>query len=443
MSSAQPFGLLPQSMFDPSQLPPAPWPQALTATNNHNLNHMAPMPVQQVVCHWQNCHQIFGTTNELLAHLASDHLHAPNALPLGGDNGSNMDSSMSMVPLQDFSGASQVNQQSFDFSNMQLDSAGVDSLMMACLWDNCFPPVQDQSTNPFSVNNQNGQMHPTDPSHSHAMENRAVLQQPTSGSDFAQFSSQAITVDQAQQVQAPSHSHTHHHSTGEPFSPQTMLRHVLEEHLGLSAGQMSWDSTMNPPPVPNSTPILPSQSSTATTPILTPQHPVKPHHHHIPILPTPSPSHYTASPPPITKPLICMWPGCTAIHPFLDTASLMVHLSEEHIGKCKNTYTCLWDTCGHAGGREFKSRQKVLRHLQSHIGHKPYICDVCDQAFSEAAPLAAHKRRHAQESKLVTARESICGLSQNRSNASIQAAKRLLRSLHRSPFTWQVLFDWK
>lgn len=47
----------------------------------------------------------------------------------------------------------------------------------------------------------------------------------------------------------------------------------------------------------------------------------------------------------------------------------------------------------------FKSRQKVLRHLQSHIGHKPFICGVCNQAFSEAAPLTAHMRRHAQESQ--------------------------------------------
>jgi hypothetical protein len=197
------------------------------------------------------------------------------------------------------------------------------------------------------------------------------------------------------------HIHSHTHSTGEPFSPQTMLRHVLEEHLGLSAGELAWGNQMVLPPVPNSTPLLPSVSSATTTPVVTPQHQGKPHHHHIPILPTPSPSIHTASPPP-AKPLICLWPGCTACHAFPDTGSLMVHLSEEHIGKCKNTYTCLWDTCGHAGGREFKSRQKVLRHLQSHIGHRPYICDVCDQAFSEAAPLAAHKRRHAQESMLLS-----------------------------------------
>jgi uncharacterized Zn-finger protein len=73
----------------------------------------------------------------------------------------------------------------------------------------------------------------------------------------------------------------------------------------------------------------------------------------------------------------------------------MAHLSLEHVGKGKETYTCQWNGCE----RVFKSRQKVLRHLQSHTGHRPFVCHVCEQGFGEAAPLAAHLRRHAQESK--------------------------------------------
>jgi hypothetical protein len=393
-------------MFDPSQLPPAPWPQPIAATNT-NISSMASTPLLQHVCHWQTCHLTFGTMQELLTHVASDHLYAPNALPLDGNNIPDLAATMSMPSMQNVSTGNSVNlvnSQPFDFSNLQLDNAGVDSLMMSCLWDDCFPPAQDHSNNMFPMVDQN-----TQGQSSQLVNNGAAMSQAVaSGNSFAQQTNQVPNITQVPIYPHPHphphphpqpHPHAHTHSTGEPFSPQTMLRHVLEEHLGLSAGQLNWDTSMIPPPVPTSTPVLPSQSSTATTPILTPQHPVKPHHHHVPILPTPSPSHYTASPPPPVKPLICMWPGCTACHPFLDTASLMIHLSEEHIGKCKNTYTCLWDTCGHTGGREFKSRQKVLRHLQSHIGHKPYICDVCDQAFSEAAPLAAHKRRHAQESE--------------------------------------------
>ena len=394
-----------QNMFDPSQLPPAPWPQPHSATNNNSNNLLLP-PGPQNVCHWQNCHQVFGTTPDLLAHIASDHLNAPTAMPFGG-NLANMNTSnsasTSMAPMQNFTGDNQMNQQPFDFSNLQLDNAGVDSLM-SCLWDDCFPAVQDNSSNMFSGTFQNAIGNQISQSNQIASGPTMMQQAMGQNANFAEVpvNQQNAGIGQAlAQVHSHPlpHTHSHSHSTGEPFSPQTMLRHVLEEHLGLTAGELAWTNQMVPPPVPTSTPILPSVSSASTTPVVTPQPPVKPHHHHIPILPTPSPSTYTASPPPPSKPLICLWPGCTACSPFPDTGSLMVHLSEEHIGKCKNTYTCLWDTCSHAGGREFKSRQKVLRHLQSHIGHRPYICDICDQAFSEAAPLAAHKRRHAQESK--------------------------------------------
>ena len=79
----------------------------------------------------------------------------------------------------------------------------------------------------------------------------------------------------------------------------------------------------------------------------------------------------------------------------------MDHLSDIHIGKGKDSYTCLWDGCGGPGGRSFRSRQKVLRHLQSPTGYRPFVCEVCEQAFGEGAPLAAHMRRHAQESEPV------------------------------------------
>lgn len=410
-------------MFDPSQLPPAPWPQPLTSTDtsafgNANFGVNNPQPAVPNVCHWQNCHQVFGTTPELLAHIAADHLNAPSVAPVppplatGNSNG-NGDQSLSsnMSNLLD---TSSLNTQSFDLSNLQLGngSNGLDPLM-SCLWDDCFPSNTGMGNFTSNTDMTNGLFNN---SVDHTMSTgqsgtqQMVNHQQTG---FANLSETQLPQTNDQQIHGHGHAHghvhgsasghTHSHPTGEPFSPQTMLRHVLEEHLGLNPGDLSWTgNSLMPPPVPSSTPILPSISSTATTPVITPIHPVKPHHHHIPLLPTPSPSTYTSSPPPQPKGLFCMWPGCHANCQFPDTASLMAHLSDDHIGKCKNTYTCLWDTCGHTGGREFKSRQKVLRHLQSHIGHKPYVCEVCDQAFSEAAPLAAHKRRHAQESELVS-----------------------------------------
>lgn len=46
----------------------------------------------------------------------------------------------------------------------------------------------------------------------------------------------------------------------------------------------------------------------------------------------------------------------------------------------------------------FKSKQKIMRHLQSHTGHKPFVCDICKQTFSEAATLQQHVRRHSKDS---------------------------------------------
>ena len=408
------------NIFDPSQLPPAPWPQPLSSTDSTGFAHpeVTSHNQQQVmpnVCHWQNCHQVFGTTPELLAHIASDHLNAPSVAPapaqLATGNGSGTgqgDQSLS-TNTPDMLDTSTLNTQPFDLSNLQLGNNGLDPLM-SCLWDDCFP--SNTAIGGFAPNtNTSMTSNAFNPSTNQAMATGQTVVQQNSNQQTALPDMNMAHLPQARDQQLHGHghthghvhgsgqSHTHSHSSGEPFSPQTMLRHVLEEHLGLNPGDLSWTgNTFMPPPVPSSTPILPSISSTATTPVITPIHPVKPHHHHIPILPTPSPSTYTSSPPPQPKGLYCLWPGCHAHHQFPDTAALMVHLSDEHIGKCKNTYTCLWDTCGHTGGREFKSRQKVLRHLQSHIGHKPYVCEVCDQAFSEAAPLAAHKRRHAQES---------------------------------------------
>lgn len=392
------------NMFDPSQLPPAPWPQPLSSTTNTPngaLNttpaNNNPPPVVPNVCHWQNCHQVFGTTPELLAHIAADHLNAPAVAAPPPANGPITDSNLinNMASILD---TSNTPAQSFDLSSLQLNSSGVDPLM-SCLWDDCFPSNPDLSTmNTFTSDaSQVHVMGSTQSMPSSSQPSTAVNANGPMSHNVADHLQ--VHVPPHGHAQGQGHGHSHSHPTGEPFSPQTMLRHVLEEHLGLNSGDLSWNAPLLPPPVPASTPVLPSLSSAATTPVITPIHPVKPHHHHIPILPTPSPSTYTSSPPPRVKGLICLWPGCGSCSPFPDTASLMAHLSDEHIGKCKNTYTCLWDACGHAGGREFKSRQKVLRHLQSHIGHKPYVCDVCDQAFSEAAPLAAHKRRHAQESR--------------------------------------------
>ncbi|KAI9632807.1 uncharacterized protein MKK02DRAFT_15141, partial [Dioszegia hungarica] len=145
------------------------------------------------------------------------------------------------------------------------------------------------------------------------------------------------------------------------------------------------------------------------------QHPHHHNHNHTdPTLPTPPQSDPSPASPP--KPLFCQWHDCTHSAPFNTPAEMMDHLSEVHVGRGKESYACLWgDGDRIAGsteiattGRVFRSRQKVLRHLQSHTGYRPYVCTVCDQAFSEAAPLAAHLRRHNEEKPFVCGYEG-CG----------------------------------
>ena len=59
-----------------------------------------------------------------------------------------------------------------------------------------------------------------------------------------------------------------------------------------------------------------------------------------------------------------------------------------------------WLTGSLSFAAEFaESKQKIMRHIQAHTGHKPFICPTCNQTFSEAATLSQHQRRHTNESQ--------------------------------------------
>ena len=278
------------------------------------------------ICHWQNCHRVFPSMPDLLVHVAFDHLGAPGFAPAPPLPQQQAVIQSTQIPLYD------PDLDSLIFPDQS--QAEADHLL-SCLWDDCFPLPECTAAVPETC-----------PTHQ---------------------------------------THTLSSATGEPFSPQTMLRHVLEEHLGVPGEIIGWGSEDPNLPLP----LPPATFEAADKP-----HTKLRHHHHL-HLPTPSPS--IPSPPP-NQPLVCLWPGCDHPTAFTDASKLMEHLSEVHIDKGKDAYICLWDGCGGPDGRLFRSRQKVLRHLQSHTGHRPFVCEICEQAFSEAAPLTAHMRRHAQES---------------------------------------------
>ena len=306
------------------------------------------------VCHWQNCHRIFASMPDLLGHVAADHLGAA-----GFTSSSTPTPPVTTVPTTQLQSVTNGNI-TFNVSgfggNNTFPSDPLAALtgpsnpfnsdanqeILSCLWDDCFPLPECTAPAPESC-----------PTHSHMPAHPNIS------------------------------SYTPNLASGEPFSPQTMLRHVLEEHLGVPGSIIGWEDHNHP--------IVPQSTREAVTKAHDQLHRQQHQHHQ---LPTPSSTHHTPSPPPNKVPL-CLWPGCAHSEPFSDPATLMAHLAEHHVGKGKDAYTCLWDGCD----RTFRSRQKVLRHLQSHTGHRPFVCPVCEQAFGEAAPLAAHMRRHAKESE--------------------------------------------
>lgn len=94
---------------------------------------------------------------------------------------------------------------------------------------------------------------------------------------------------------------------------------------------------------------------------------------------------------------ICCWQGCSAS--FDTCAALTEHLTAVHVGGGRSRYDCHWGDCARSGEAGFASKQKIMRHLQAHTGHRPFMCKECGLYFSEAATLQQHMRRHTQESE--------------------------------------------
>ncbi|ORX35293.1 hypothetical protein BD324DRAFT_652428 [Kockovaella imperatae] len=443
------------------------------------------------VCHWQNCHRVFDSMPDLLSHVASDHLGASDfansALAVAPISSSSVQTSQkpnlslsagvgvdigavstvtTAVPVSSESGPFALPSTSRRPSDIDAPSSGLPkpstnpfsgdptTELLSCLWDDCFPLSECTAAAPEACpTHAHMPAHPN-VSHGSVPSHMAAHQL----SSVSQPSSTFSTPGQVSTATLGSAGPTPHAHVEQPWSPQTMLRHVLEEHLGVPGSIIGWGSERDVQlgslfgstsvqnlatshrqlhshchtPAPNqghshaqshahthghAHPAQWNHQHGSHYPSALHSHHSHDHHltdcqphshsHH---LPTPSTTHHTPSPPADgdksqrhvnmslfpkieSGPQMCLWPGCTLLHTFTSTAKLMNHLSDLHVGKGKDQYLCEWDGCN----RMFRSRQKVLRHLQSHTGHRPFQCELCGQAFGEAAPLAAHMRRHAKE----------------------------------------------
>lgn len=97
-----------------------------------------------------------------------------------------------------------------------------------------------------------------------------------------------------------------------------------------------------------------------------------------------------------TEQLHCRWEGCSCV--FDSHSALTDHIETAHVGSGKAEYECRWIGCSrHASGQKFSQKQKVLRHIQTHTGDRPFKCTQCGKRFSEQNTLAQHMRTHTLE----------------------------------------------
>ncbi|MCO5565807.1 hypothetical protein L7F22_019482 [Adiantum nelumboides] len=90
----------------------------------------------------------------------------------------------------------------------------------------------------------------------------------------------------------------------------------------------------------------------------------------------------------------CRWDDCEET--FANHSELTKHIVNVHVGSGKGSYSCKWKGCTRAD-KCFGQKQKILRHLQTHTGDRPFECTICHKRFSEKNTLAQHKRTHTNE----------------------------------------------
>ncbi|CAG8477795.1 4618_t:CDS:2 [Paraglomus occultum] len=129
---------------------------------------------------------------------------------------------------------------------------------------------------------------------------------------------------------------------------------------------------------------------------------------------------------------LCKWGDCIARFQTFD--DLTSHLSEGHVGSGKSKYVCYWEQC-ERNGRPFSQRQKVMRHMQTHTGDKPYQCNNCNKRFSEANIMTQHMRIHTGE------RPFKCHYSECGRQFSISGALTIHLRMHTGEKPFQCKFS--
>ena len=71
------------------------------------------------------------------------------------------------------------------------------------------------------------------------------------------------------------------------------------------------------------------------------------------------------------------------------------HSLKDHINFIHNNYRpfkCLFPNCD----KEYLVEAKLITHLRTHIGIKPFICQICQKSFNEKGNLKSHLKFHSE-----------------------------------------------
>ncbi|PVU90558.1 hypothetical protein BB561_004820 [Smittium simulii] len=89
----------------------------------------------------------------------------------------------------------------------------------------------------------------------------------------------------------------------------------------------------------------------------------------------------------------CEWGDCSLV--FANETQLTDHIINKHIGRGLSEYICLIRNCSRLR-RPFQKRQKLLNHLRTHTGERPYPCKFrnCNKRFARLDSLKSHEKTH-------------------------------------------------
>ena len=259
-------------------------------------------------CMWANCHAIFGSLQDLVAHVNVQHLQMASTL-LSDDQ---------LSPSQNSTS-----------SHYQSTLNSPDQTFPSCRWGGChvYPTAENvPSSSDRPVDAALGVLA------AHLWEYHFGLPTPAPQFTFPSTSTPLVPEAVAELIHSP--------------SLEGVVPTIQTSPADMEMIDMVLPTTSDPPLVTEVVLDAAASSESGTTPPHEDSASASQHREH---------DCATADHP-------CRWLDCQ--ERFTTCEALMAHITAEHVGSGRNHYGCFWDGCGRNGNKGFKSKQKICRHLQ-------------------------------------------------------------------------------